>query len=51
MDSKQPIIDYYKLSPSVIAFNTTRYGGTSCGAYGEFNIMNVRKLPISRFYV
>lgn len=38
MDSKQPVIDYYKLSPSVIAFNTTRYGGTSRGAYGEFNI-------------
>ena len=34
----QPTLTYYNLSPSVTAFSTTRHGGFSQGAYGEFNI-------------
>ena len=34
----QPTLTYYNLSPSVIAFSSTRHGGFSLGAYGEFNI-------------
>lgn len=38
MISEAMVIDYYNLSPSVIAFNTTRHGGTSRGEYCGFNI-------------
>lgn len=34
----QPVLTFYTLSPSVTAFSTTRHGGFSQGAYGEFNI-------------
>ena len=34
----QPTLPYYTLPPSVIAFSSTRHGGFSLGAYGEFNI-------------
>lgn len=34
----QPTLTYYNLSPPVTAFSTTRHGGFSQGAYGEFNI-------------
>lgn len=34
----QPILTYYNISPSVTAFSTTRHGGFSHDAYGEFNI-------------
>lgn len=34
----QPILSFYNLSQSVTAFSTTRHGGFSQGAYGEFNI-------------
>lgn len=38
MGPDSPILDYYDLSPSVTAFNTTRCGGVSRGEYGGFNI-------------
>ena len=34
----QPLLTYYSLSPAVTAFSSTRHGGFSRGAYGEFNI-------------
>ena len=34
----QPILSFYNLSQSVTVFSTTRHGGFSQGAYGEFNI-------------
>lgn len=34
----QPILSFYDLSQHVTAFSTTRHGGFSHGAYGEFNI-------------
>ena len=33
-----PLLTYYSLSPAVTAFSSTRHGGFSRGAYGEFNI-------------
>lgn len=38
MGPDSPVLDYYDLSPSVTAFNTTRCGGVSRGEYGGFNI-------------
>lgn len=38
MGPDSPLLDYYDLSPSVTAFNTTRCGGVSRGEYGGFNI-------------
>lgn len=38
MGPDSPVLDYYDLSPSVTAFNTTRRGGVSRGEYGGFNI-------------
>ena len=38
MGPDSPVLDYYDLSPSVTAFNTTRCGGVSRGKYGGFNI-------------
>ena len=34
----QPKLDYYDMSPEVMAFSTTRHGGYSTGNYAEFNI-------------
>lgn len=34
----QPKLHYYTLHEDVVAFSTTRRGGFSTGAYGEFNI-------------
>lgn len=33
-----PVLKYYDISPNVTAFSTTRHGGHSRGAYGDFNI-------------
>lgn len=33
-----PQLHTYNLSPGIVAFSTTRHGGYSDGAYGEFNI-------------
>lgn len=38
MGPDSPVLDYYDLSPSVTAFNTTRCGDVSRGEYGGFNI-------------
>lgn len=38
MGNKAPVLTYYDISPSVIAFSTTRHGGVSIGDYGEMNI-------------
>lgn len=38
MGPDSPVLDYYDLSLSVTAFNTTRCGGVSRGEYGGFNI-------------
>lgn len=35
---RTPTLTYYNMSPQVTAFSTTRHGGYSHGAYGEFNI-------------
>lgn len=35
---KVPTLTYYNMPPHVTAFSTTRLGGYSHGAYGEFNI-------------
>lgn len=34
----RPVLLHYHLTPDVIAFSSTRKGGCSTGAYGEFNI-------------
>lgn len=34
----QPVVSFYDLGKDVTAFSTTRQGGCSEGAYGEFNI-------------
>ena len=35
---KAPRLTYYDISPRIVAFSTTRHGGFSHGAYGDFNI-------------
>ncbi|MCR5130222.1 MAG: peptidoglycan editing factor PgeF [Prevotella sp.] len=35
---KQPVLTYYEMGPSVVAFSTTRQGGYSEGKYAEFNM-------------
>lgn len=35
---KQPKLEFYAIHKDVVAFTTTRQGGYSTGAYGEFNI-------------
>ena len=34
----RPQLNHYHLDPHIIAFSTTRHGGTSTGNYAEFNI-------------
>jgi len=34
----RPVISYYNIAHSVLAFSTTRHGGYGKGLYGEFNI-------------
>lgn len=34
----KPILNYFDISPDVVAFSTTRQGGCSTGAYATFNI-------------
>lgn len=38
MKSNSATVSYHDIAPSVTAFSTTRHGGFSRGAYGEFNI-------------
>ena len=33
-----PVLTYYNISPRVVAFSTTRYGGCSEGNYAQFNV-------------
>ena len=34
----EPILQYYQMGEGVTAFSTTRQGGFSQGAFGQFNI-------------
>ena len=38
MNSRRPQLTYYNMSPSVVAFSTTRRGGVSGGSYASLNI-------------
>ncbi len=38
MLTKKPVLTYYDIAQGVTAFSTTRHGGCSKDAYGEFNI-------------
>ncbi len=38
MSNPVPVLTYYNMSPSVVAFSTTRHGGVSEGNYASFNI-------------
>lgn len=35
---RQPQLEYYEISPEVVAFSSTRHGGCSKGNYASFNI-------------
>lgn len=35
---RRPVLHFYNLSPTLLAFSSTRHGGVSTGSYGEFNI-------------
>ena len=38
MSSSKPVLTYYNMSPSVVAFSTTRHGGVSEGRYASLNV-------------